>query len=204
MKDHESELPTPYIEDQSEVQQCSVSNTDLGPSGVIADDDQVPQFGYVDNGEEHHLRPELHDQKIDLLRTINAHSRKRSVDVAWPVSSDKAVSEYSDVNIFACSFPWLFPGGIGDIKETPASTSRDWGWRMLGYYDGRFLRDPVFTFYANNYITRQQNSSTGKWFVESFHSNAPETLEELKESVRNNDLSFINSLTYVDYITNRN
>ena len=67
---------------------------------------------------------------------------------------------------------------------------------MLLYTDGRFLRDPVFVFYANNYMTRRQNSSTGKWFVDTFYNNAPETLTELKESIRNGNTSFINSLTY--------
>jgi hypothetical protein len=30
----------------------------------------------------------------------------------------KPISEYSDTKLFCLAFPWLFPGGMGDIKES--------------------------------------------------------------------------------------
>ena len=171
-------------------------DTDLGPNGVPLDDVPIQQFGYVDNGDIAITSEEIATEKNDLLETINNSKNKRKIEVAWPASGIKAVSEYSELNIFAGAFPWLFPGGLGDIQEAAATSKRDWGSRMLYHWDGRFLRDPVYTFYANNYITRHQNSSTGKWFVDSFQSNAPESIQELKDTIEGGDLNFINSLVY--------
>jgi hypothetical protein len=141
-------------------------DTDLGPNGIAFDEVPVQQFGYVDNGELAHPTQQIAREKMDLLRTIHVHDKKRKVEVAWPTSGEKAVSEYSDKNIFAGAFPWLFPGGFGDLREAPKMAERDWGSRMLYHWDGRFLRT-LFAFYAN--ITSQtQNSSTGKWFVRYF------------------------------------
>jgi len=36
----------------------------------------------------------------------------------WPPRDVKPISEFSDTKIFCLAFPWLFPGGIGDIKES--------------------------------------------------------------------------------------
>jgi hypothetical protein len=67
---------------------------------------------------------------------------------------------------------------------------------MLLYRDGRFSKDPVFCFFANNYVVRRLNSSSGKWFVDSFQNNAPATLEDLRDTVRHGEYNFINNLTY--------
>ena len=38
--------------------------------------------------------------------------------VLWPYVSDEPVSEYdSSIKIFCRAFPWLYPGGIGDIND---------------------------------------------------------------------------------------
>ena len=47
-----------------------------------------------------------------------------------------------------------------------------------------------------NYIVRQRNSSSGKFFVENFKRNCPDNLDDLKKSIEDGDLLFINSLTY--------
>lgn len=199
MGGEEGELCPPVdIEDEDMfmAQNNNPGDTDFGPSGVPPEQPPVQEFGYVDNGVLDHPTEQIANQKIELLRTVHAHGKKRMVQVAWPATGEKAVSEYSTDRIFAGAFPWLFPGGYGDLVDAPKTSERDWGSRMLYHWDGRFLRDPVFTFYANNYITRHQNASTGKWFIDSFHNNAPETLEDLKESIREGDLGFINTLTY--------
>lgn len=179
--------------DQDHNQPC---NTDFGPSGIQPIQHDIQEFGFVDSGEVVYGNKTT-DTEVSILQKelLNAGQSKNIV-VNWPALSERAVSEYSGKNIFAGAFPWLFPGGYGDINETSKESERTWGRRMLQYQDSRFMKDPVFTFFANNYITRQLNSSSGKWFVESFQDNSPETIDDLKESIQNGDYNFVNSLTY--------
>jgi len=68
---------------------------------------------------------------------------------------------------------------------------------MLIYYeDGRFMKDPIFGFFALNYIIRHQNSSEGKWFVDKFNKDKVESLDEIRYRISEGDTSFVNSLTY--------
>lgn len=41
-----------------------------------------------------------------------------------------------------------------------------------------------------------ENNSSGKWFIDSFQANCPETLSDLKELVLQNKTNFINNLSY--------
>jgi hypothetical protein len=169
---------------------------DLGPNGLPLEKLSSQQFGYVDSGSLLHSTPQVADQKRGLLITLQTHAKKRKIEINWPSTDQKAVHEFDDVKLFLAAFPWLFPGGIGDISECDTKHISEWGSNIVKYFDGRFLKDPVFVFYANNYITRRLNSSSGKWFVESFHTNAPESLSELKDTIRSGDMTFIRSLTY--------
>lgn len=78
----------------------------------------------------------------------------------------------------------------------PFSFVADWGEMMLRYEDGRFARDPVFGFYATNYIMRERNNCGGRWFIDNSHYNVPNTLGELKRSIMDGDTTFLNSITY--------
>jgi len=169
-------------------------NADLGPSGINQDEPVVRTMGYVDAGHASTLDQVTVEERNDLRDAVTDCNDPESVTVKWPSISETAVSEYSDRNIFACAFPWLFPGGYGDHNES--TSQNDWGKRMLLYRDGRFGKDPVFCFFANNYLVRRLNSKSGRWFVDSFHSNAPRSLEDLKNTVKHGEYSFINNLTY--------
>ena len=35
----------------------------------------------------------------------------------WPASKQTPVDEFGDTRIFTNAFPWLFPGGVGDVKD---------------------------------------------------------------------------------------
>ena len=72
----------------------------------------------------------------------------------------------------------------------------EWGKRLLYYEDGRFAKDKLFCFFALNYIIRHRNSTAGKFFIEKFNRDSPESLEELKQSINDGDTRFVNSLTY--------
>ena len=95
-------------------------------------------------------------------------------------------------------FPWLFPGGFGDIKDfaNTEQNMNEWGKRLLYYKDARFATDKIFVFFAMNYIIRHRNSSSGRFFIDKFQRNVPDTLPELQETIRNGDTSFVNNLTY--------
>ena len=67
---------------------------------------------------------------------------------------------------------------------------------LIQYEDGRFMRDQIFGFFALNYIIRHRNSSCGRWFVDKFHSNAVDDLEDLQQKIAKGDTSFVNCLTY--------
>jgi Helitron helicase-like domain at N-terminus len=58
------------------------------------------------------------------------------------------------------------------------------------------MTDQIFGFFALNYIIRHRNSSCGRWFVDKFQRNVPDNIDDLKESIKNGDTSFVNSLTY--------
>jgi len=58
------------------------------------------------------------------------------------------------------------------------------------------VRDPLFGFFALNYIIRHRNSSCGRWFADKFQKNGVQSLEELRDRISKGDTSFVNSLTY--------
>ncbi len=53
----------------------------------------------------------------------------------WPTREIKPISEYSDTKIFCLAFPWLFPGGIRDIKESRVRNVDigEWAQNLLFY-----------------------------------------------------------------------
>ena len=49
-------------------------------------------------------------------------------------------SEYDMTkSVFANSYPWLFPGGVGDVYDMKRGgwDVKEWGRHLLRYYDGR-------------------------------------------------------------------
>ena len=177
-------------------------NSDMGPAPAQAveptkEGDNVAMYGYLETGGTAGSIAETDASVNDQLQDAVARStKKKEITVDWPAVAGVPVSEYGDTRIFALAFPWLFPGGEGDVKEAEEGQEAAWGKRMLYYEDGRFASDKVFSFFAMNYIVRHRNSSSGRWFVDSFQNNCPETLEELAKEIEGGNTSFINSLTY--------
>ena len=160
--------------------------------------DSIHSFGYVDEGGVGALSEEDALINKELQDVIAQSSNKHEVTMEWPAVDDVPVSEYDDIRLFPRAFPWLFPGGYGDLKDFENSDANlaSWGRRLLYYEDGRFAKDKLFCFYAMNYIVRHRNSSSGKFFIEKFQRDVPETLEELKDTIRSGDTKFVNHLTY--------
>ena len=101
--------------------------------------------GFLDNGGKGTLSPQ--DQVINavLQDAVNKSAAKKNITMSWPSISEEPISEFSNTRIFALAFPWLFPGGIGDIKDYVGKIGQ-WGEHMLFYQDARFASDKIFTF----------------------------------------------------------
>jgi hypothetical protein len=129
---------------------------------------------------------------------IDRSKKKKDISVQWPNSGPIPINEFSTNRLFVRAYPWLFPGGIGDVRDFPseAGGAKQWGKNLLYYQDGRFTKDKFFLFYSLNYITRQRNASSGNWFIREFSNGGPSTLSELKDSIRKGDTLFVNRLNY--------
>ena len=115
-------------------------NSDMGPARKQALDpmnngDHIEAFGYIDTGGHANLSKEDSNINKTLREAVGKMQNQKAVTVDWPAVSDHAVCEYGDTKTFALAFPWLFPGGIGDVKDFPG-TITDWGKMMLFYQDG--------------------------------------------------------------------
>ena len=119
--------------------------------------------------------------------------------MAFPFTSEEAVSEYDDEDLRFCkAFPWLFPGGVGDINSHQKDhiSFSAWMKNLLSYEDGRFATDKMWCFYVLNVFQRKQNTEAGQFFVQDFHGDGPKTVADLQESIQDGDLSWIDRIAY--------
>lgn len=185
---------------QTQEDECVDQNADLGPvpnitKGNLQSGDNVKAYGYMDNAPGTTVSPDDMVIHNTILQTIDESIKKKDIHVNWPSHGPVAINEYSSTRIFARAFPWLFPGGYGDVKDYPGDINK-WGENLLYYEDGRFCTDRFFSFFALNYITRNRNANSGNWFINGFNSGGPQTLQELKDSIIAGDTKFVNRLTY--------
>jgi hypothetical protein len=106
-------------------------------------------------------------------------------------------SEYDHTKqIFVNSYPWLFPGGVGDIYDLEQGQIpiKEWGQHLLQYYDGQILEDPLFGSFLYNTIQRHTNNSKGNFFFKSdrFIGKNPPTVQELKKQLENKNTGYTN------------
>ena len=159
--------------------------------------EEISYYGVL--GETDRVELSKEDQQIS--RELSSLTRKtKNCNVQdWPQISDKALSEHdSSLKLFCMIFPWLFPGGIGDITCTNdgSMTKESWAKRMIMYKDGRFAKDKAFCFYALNYLMRRRNQSQGSFYVNKFNNGGPVSLSTLKENIENGDKKFIEKVSY--------
>jgi hypothetical protein len=197
----ETDVLDKYISDSvtdNENMNVNEAFDDIGPCPTQANDpnntgeENIGHFGCVNEKGTPHLS---NKDRIINNTLQNQLKGKKSCILNWPSVSDTPVNEYSDTRIFAMAFPWLFPGGEGDIKDYPGDMA-EWGKNMLFYEDGRFDNDEYFSFFAMNYIIRHRNNKSSGFFVKAFSKGCPRSLQELQQQIRNGNMSFINSLTY--------
>lgn len=178
----------------------NTTNADMGPTPFQAfateeQQDNVRYYGYVEEGGHGDLS--TNDDIINnvLQSAVSESPSKKSISIDFPKISATAVNEYGDKKIFALAFPWLFPGGFGDVKDFDGFMGT-WGRTLLLYEDGRFATDKLFCFFALNYIVRHRNSAGSNWFLSDFNDNCPDTLEELHQRIKSGDTSFVNHINY--------
>ena len=121
--------------------------------------------------------------------------------MSFPYVSPDPVNEYQEnLGLFRKAFPWLFPGGRGDItsREHYGSnlTIDKWMQHLLLYYDGRFARDKIWCFFALNVAQRRQNQKQGAYFVDGFFENGPKTLEDIQHEILEGNTKWASKIAY--------
>ena len=162
---------------------CKTTTHDNGPCPIqqkklTTAQPTVKDFGSQDTDNRIILPPNDDTIQTAVKQAVDNSKQKKGITVEWPTRSQLPVNEYGHIRIFARAFPWLFPGGIGDIKDFEGDI-KTWGDMLLRYEDGRFATDNFFVFFALNYITRHRNSKSGNWFIKEFNEGGPDTLQEL-------------------------
>jgi hypothetical protein len=103
-------------------------------------------------------------------------------------------------NIFVNSYPWLFPGGIGDIYDLTCGkvSIQEWRKHLLRYYDGHFLEDPLLLLFLYNTIQRHSSNSKGNFSLASdqFIERKQPTVQELQRQLQLKNTCYINMLRY--------
>jgi hypothetical protein len=142
--------------------------------------------------------PTMCETDESICDAIN-NALKHDSTLQWPYVSPDAINEFNhEESLFCKAFPWLFPGGVGDFNDYRERnfSETEWAKRLLQYEDGRFAKDKMWSFFVLNFTTRRRNQTSGRFFVDGFHKNSPESVEELQERISGGDTSFINHLTY--------
>ena len=119
------------------------------------------------------------------------------------------ISKYdANSKLYSTSYPWLFPGGIGDIYDEvrggldqitgQGKSLKTWVLHLLHYYDGQFQNCQLFNLYVFYTIQRQDNNKKGACFHsdKNWYGKDPPKLEELNQQIRHGDFTFISKLRY--------
>jgi hypothetical protein len=180
LEGEEGNLESATIQDSNPEQRDQ--DSDMGPCpnltrlGELSGDVEM-SFGFVEDCAKTVLSPD--DVTIHNTLVEETALRRKTLEVAWPNRGPVATDEYKTAKLFAKAYPWLFPGGMGDLDDFPGGDCRKWGRHLIHYKDGRFTKDKFFCFFALNYITRQRNASSGNWFIKDFNKGGPKTLQDL-------------------------
>jgi hypothetical protein len=151
-------------------------------------------YGCLGVEHTHHMS----DEDKNLQRLINEKKKDRTYRVGYPTRSEKPVSEWDNEKIFCCAFPWLFPGGYGDIKgiRDQSINLSEWAENLLYYEDGRFARDKLWCFFTLNYLYRRRNQGQSHFFYQNILGADPPSLEELQSRIQQGDTSTIDKIMY--------
>ena len=206
----EQELPAHLIQiDENENSSNNPSLVDLGPSEsqtLSGCDSGMEDINNVDSvlGILPSSLPDLPKEKdgaaLNTLKTaLEEHNNRNQTTLQFPYASPEPINEYEEGNgLFTQTFPWLFPGGLGDFGQfwDKNITVGKWARNLLYYKDGRFAKDKIWCFFALDFSTRKKNQQSGGFFIKTFFKEGPKSLNELKEEIENGNTSWIEQLSY--------
>lgn len=138
------------------------------------------------------LIPDNGKELIDEFAELTANSNTES-PILWPETDELPVDEYIEEESFAKCYPWLFPGGIGDIShdiKSERSKAIEWTKFLLSWEDGRFQHDACFTFHVFNFIQRHVNNGASLSLLHSMFSEH-KSVEEIKDEIENGNFSTV-------------
>ena len=181
----------------------STNNNDYDLNGGSNENDSLDRsFGILPTGRN---RPGKIDQPItdgitETIKEFNPRSGSTRID--FPYVSEEPVDEYDESErLFCKAFPWIFPGGVGDINSMhmePIDLDQ-WVRNLLLFEDGRFARDKMWCFFTLNYSQRKNVMKQGSYFVNSFYKDGPSTLGDLQEAIRTGHTGWIDRITYFGF-----
>ncbi len=181
----------------------SAENNDYDLNGGSNDSDNSDRsFGILPTGRN---RPGKLDQPITdgITETIkDCNPVSATARIEFPYVSEEPVDEYDEnERIFCKAFPWLYPGGVGDINsmhKEPIELDQ-WIRHLLLYEDGRFARDKMWCFFTLNYSQRKNVMNQGSYFVNSFYKDGPSSLGDLQDAIRSGHTGWIDRITYFGF-----
>jgi hypothetical protein len=151
-----------------------------------------------------HLQLEQHTHQQSSTARKHAYDitsilKKHNINqMDFPYRQEQAVHEFDNEPIFCKAFPWLFPGGVGDItqKSDEFIDISKWMRKLMLYEDGRFAEDKMFCFFVLNYYQRHQNNVQGAFYVTHFDKNGPQNIQDLKDEIQKGKTFWIDKLLY--------
>jgi len=141
----------------------------------------------------------------DLLSDLQRATREKvGMDIdtmEFPHISEVPINEFEETHLFANSYPWLFPGGLGDKSQSLCGKSsetdiKQWIQTLMRWHDGRFMRDDMFSFHLHNFRQRQMNNTSRLVFVKNFINDSSITVDQIKDQIESGDKSFLSKLQY--------
>jgi hypothetical protein len=105
----------------------------------------------------------MDDLVTDGITETLKEGQSCSTRIGFPYISQEPIEEYDKSEKLYCKeFPWLYPGGVGDINSmhNEAIDLDQWIQHLLHYQDGRFARDKMWCFFALNYSQQKKCDET--------------------------------------------
>ena len=180
-----------------ENQNETVATLQTDPS-IIDADDMAMEF----NGVAMEQAQDTYNRETkELIESLTGDIAKTGCDAVpvmmFPQVSEDPIDEYSQPHIFANAYPWLFPGGFGDCSSTichDKTGAMNWCRMLIRFSDGRFMRDPVFSFHLLNFVQRHVNNKDAIYFVNRYLKDKIMTIEDIRSQIENKNFDFVHKI----------
>jgi hypothetical protein len=111
------------------------SQISRGPAERQCDPEDIKKFDIESNfecygniaGKNNQITAEQDQELANVLRKKMKNTLVPRIN--WPTREVKPISEFSNTKLLCLAFPWLFPAGVGDIKECQSTSHATVGLR---------------------------------------------------------------------------